>query len=113
MVIRTIDVGRPQPSSSIGPTTYWLDLTGNTVPTVASTVSARATRLRGISTSSVRPSRMSAPSAEVSIARLSPNTPPTALSVKPRKISIGGSNCTDMITMKLRSPLTSWTMPNA
>ena len=43
-VIVTIEIGRPQPSSRIGPATYWPSFAGNTVATAASTRSARAMR---------------------------------------------------------------------
>ena len=56
---------------------------GKTVATAESTSSARATRSSGISTSLAWPAWMRRRSDVVSTVRLSPKTPPTALSVRP------------------------------
>ena len=112
-VIVTSEIGRPQPSSRMGAARYCVSLGGKTVATAESTRSARAIRSCGIRTSLVRPSRTSPRNAVASTVRLNPNTPPTALSVRPRKISIGGENFTDMTTMNESWPLICWMMPNA
>ena len=61
----------------------------------------------------MRPSRTSPRNDVESTVRLNPKTPPTAFSVRPRKISIGGENFTDMTTMNDSSPLICWMTPNA
>jgi hypothetical protein len=112
-VIVTSETGRPQPSWRIGPATYWPPFGGKTVATADSTRSARATRSSGSKTSFAWPSRMRPRSDVASTVRLSPKTPPTALSVRPRKISMAGENWTDITTMNDSSPLISWMTPNA
>ena len=89
----TKEFGRPQPSCSIGPATIPPCRCGKTAVIVAMIAGALATGSSGNSSRPILPSCRPARSLSTSTATLMPSMPPTPFNVRPRKISIAGSNC--------------------